>query len=252
MESPNPPSTTESSGETSPVITAVSARYRAAWPQLRRGPLERSRASLPAAVEAQGEIELLATKILRDFHLINDGEYDGVELVQMESSSYTSIPTIAICASWSEDKQGLWVSAVQAIAMELYKMYKGSDFNYESIYIDMQSPELTQTVYYGPVDRDDLCQTWDSIRKIVYQRLESFEATADCMRFICLFNYGILEEINDNPPTIFISVDDKSSETGWLRVINDIKSNISRHGGQSWMDVNVHIEHIVEWNTFLD
>ncbi|KAM0350303.1 hypothetical protein ACHAP4_009868 [Fusarium culmorum] len=223
MEPPNPPPKTEYSGEAGPIITAVSARYRAAWPQLRRRPLEISRASLPAAVEArQGEIELLATKILRDFHLFNDDEYDGVELVQMGSSSSTSVPTIAICASWSEDKQGLW------------------------------SPELTQTVYYGPVDRNDLCQTWDSIREIVYQRLESFEATTDCMCSICLFNYGILKEINNNPPTISISVDDESSETGWLRVINDIKSNISRHGGQSWMDVNVHIEHIVEWNEFFD
>ncbi|QPC60975.1 hypothetical protein HYE67_003206 [Fusarium culmorum] len=228
MEPPNPPPKTEYSGEAGPIITAVSARYRAAWPQLRRRPLEISRASLPAAVEArQGEIELLATKILRDFHLFNDDEYDGVELVQMGSSSSTSVPTIAICASWSEDKQGLWVSAVQAIAMELYKMYKGYSFNYESIHIDI-------------------------IREIVYQRLESFEATTDCMCSICLFNYGILKEINNNPPTISISVDDESSETGWLRVINDIKSNISRHGGQSWMDVNVHIEHIVEWNEFFD
>ncbi|WXC67436.1 hypothetical protein SNK03_013229 [Fusarium graminearum] len=243
------PSATESSGESDPVITVLSARYRAAWPQLRPRPFEWSQTALPTPVEKRrGEIEWQARRILREHRLFNDNGYDDVELIhqQMASQPCTSVPTIAINVPWSEDKKRLWESAIQGIAVELYKMYKDSDFNYEDIHIDMQSPELTQTIYYGPVNRESLCRTWDTIREIVYQRLESFKATAGCMTSICLFNYG-LQDIDNNPPTIYIAVDYKSSEIGWSQVVNDIKSNISRHN-REWAGVNVHIEHNVGMN----
>ncbi|KPA44206.1 hypothetical protein FLAG1_02819 [Fusarium langsethiae] len=246
------PSSTEASD--TPLITVISARYRAAWPQLRPRPLEWSKSSkLPALVEErQGEIQWNVEKILHEKKIILEADDEGDEtkadvwLVQQEMAEqpHTSVPTISICASWSENKQGIWEAAVQAIAVELYSMFKDSDYSYDNFHIDMLAPELTQTIYYGPTDRSDLHQTWDNVRALVHQRLELFEATAGSMTAICLFHYGTSREINTNPATIYIAVNYSSDETGWLEVIADIKANINRHG-RGWKDVQVHVEHNV-------
>ncbi|KAM0386742.1 hypothetical protein ACHAPY_001310 [Fusarium culmorum] len=243
------PSTTESSGETDPTITVISARYRAAWPQLRPLPLEWSTGTAstlpPLLQQRSSEIQHTVLEIIRRYRNNNGDDGDDhevdVSLVnqQMASQPHTSVPTIAISAPWSESRQGLWKTVIQAIAVKLYYIFKDSDFSYENIHIDMQAPELTQTIYYGPVD-NHLVQSWDNVRTLVRQRLELFKSTAGCMTAICLFHYGTLRDINDNPITIYVAVNYSSDETGWLEVIADIKANIQKRG---WTDVQVHLEH---------
>ncbi|XEV05221.1 hypothetical protein FSHL1_010508 [Fusarium sambucinum] len=240
------PDTTEASGssESDPTITVLSARYRAAWPRLRPRPLELSKASLPGPLQfRQDEIEWTARKILRDCNIIEDIDDDAADVClvqqQLAGQPKTSIPTITICAPLCE--KGTWEAAVEAIAVQLYKIFKNSkDVSYENIYIDMQAPQLTQTIFYGPVDRDDLCHSWDNIRTLVHQRLDSFLVTSGCMTSICLFRYGLLREINANPVTVYVSLSYDSLETGWPEVMADIKANIDNRG---WTDVEVHFEH---------
>ncbi|OBS20756.1 hypothetical protein FPOA_07096 [Fusarium poae] len=235
----------ESPSQSDPVITVISARYRAAWPELRPLPLKWASDPtwpFPLLQERRYEIEKTVIGIVR--RLVIEYEEDGdaevwLENQHMASQPDTCVPTICIYSSWSVDKQGLWETAVREIALELYHMCKDSDVAYDGIHIDMQSPELGQTIHYEPVTDSDLCDSWDDIRALVNQRLEAFTATRRSMVTIGLFQYG--SRRGRNPITIYIAVDYSSDETGWLEVIADIKANI-RHK-QGWADVQVHIEH---------
>ncbi|KAL6912826.1 hypothetical protein FSST1_010586 [Fusarium sambucinum] len=243
----------ESPSQSDPVITVISARYRAAWPVLRPLPLEWSRKqTLPFLEERRYEIEMSVRAILcrHGIEFDDDDEEAEVSLVnqQMASQLGTSVPTIVIYSSWSIDKQDLWETAVREIALELYHMFKDSDVAYDSIHIDMQSPELGQRIGHQPVTNIDLCDSWDDIRALVNQRLEAFTATKRSMVAIGLFPYSYYVGswqyggwIWENLFTIYIAVDYSSDETGWLEVVADIKTNIRHKRG--WADVQIHIQH---------
>ncbi|CAG1967392.1 unnamed protein product [Fusarium graminearum] len=228
-----------------PVITVVSARYRAAWPELRPLPLVWASDPtwpFPLLQQRRYEIQKTVGEIL-DRLQIDDGKDDITEIwlenQYMASQPDTCVPTIAIYSSWSENKQGLWETAVREVALTLYHMLKDSYVAYDSIHIDMQGSEHGRTIYYRPVDdRDDICDSWDDVRALVHQRLEAFKATERSMLAICLLYYcGSI--------TIYIAVDYSSDETGWLEVIADIKANIDRYK-RGWTDVQVHVEHNAE------
>ncbi|EKJ67401.1 hypothetical protein FPSE_12423 [Fusarium pseudograminearum CS3096] len=225
-----------------PVITVISARYRAAWPELRPLPLVWASDppwSTPLLQQRRYEIEETVIEILERLGLeFDDGNAAEVWFANqhMASQPDTCVPTIVIYSSWSENKQTLWETVVREVALVLYHMFKGSEVAYDSIHIDMQSPELGGTIYYEPVnDCDDLCDSWDDVRALVHQRLEAFKATERSMVAICLLHYR--ESI-----TIYIAVDYSSDETGWLEVIADIKANMDRYK-RGWTDVQVHIQH---------
>ncbi|KAG8668513.1 hypothetical protein FPOAC2_07801 [Fusarium poae] len=236
----------ESPSQSDPVITVISARYRAAWPELRPLPLVWASDPtwpFPLLEERRCEIEKTVAGIVCRLGIEYEEDGDAevwLENQYMASQPDTCVPTICIYSSWSVDKQGLWETAVREIALELYHMFKDSDVAYDSIHIDMQSPELGQTIYYEPVTNSDLCDSWDDIRALVNQMLEAFTATRRSMVTIGLFQYG--SRRGGSPITIYIAVDYSSDETGWLEVIADIKANIKKHK-QGWTDVQVHIEH---------
>ncbi|KAH6958241.1 hypothetical protein DER45DRAFT_214387 [Fusarium avenaceum] len=243
------PSTTESSGESEePCVDVKTARYRAAWPELRPLPLERSRnGTLAVFIQPYvQEIEATALTIVEECLQLDDTGVDNeidIELVnqQMVGAPETSVPTVMISAPWCAEKKASWEKAVNDIAVWLHKLSVQLNFKHGQIHIDMIAPELTTTVYYGPVSDDtDTYDSWDQVRDIVYQRLENFQATKERMTAICLFHYGHNKHIEANPVTVYISVDYKSDETQWPGIITDIERNIHSYG---WTDVQLHIEH---------
>jgi hypothetical protein len=227
------------------------ARYRAAWPELRRAPLELSRdIKLPSLIEPFVEKIIEGAGSLLKHHQVtyDDGApYEGIDIdfanVQTAGDPKTCVPTLMVCASWTKDKQANWKNAVRDISALLYKISREANFDHSQIQIDIIAPNLTQKIYYGPVsDHDKRYDSWDSIRELVHQRLESFQGTKGHMTAIALFHYGRSNSIPDNPVTVYIAVDFKSDETQWLGIIDDIERNIHSRG---WIGVQVHIEHNV-------
>lgn len=127
------------------------------------------------------------------------------------------------------------------MAGAIYNIAQGAKFDHTKVQIDMKDPKLTKRIYCHPVE-ESFCDTaeWDTIRKLVRQRLNAFEATRGEVSVITLFRYGVSEQREANPVTIFIGCFEDSDETGWLEVIDDIQMNIAKHG---WADVCIHIEH---------
>lgn len=249
------PSTTESSGRSGdsdePLIEVQTARYRAAWPKLRRTPLELSAdAKLPLFIQPfVQQIKQQARSILESHQVTDDEESDGwvdINLANVETvgDPQTRIPTLMVCASWTKENQASWVKAVHDIGVYLHKVSVAGNFDHGLIQIDIIAPNLTQTIYYGPVS-DKRYNSWDTIKKLVCQRLESFEATKGHTTLIGLFHYGRSICIPDNPVTVYIAVDFESDETQWLGVIADIERNIHSRG---WTGVQVHMEHNVGMN----
>ncbi|CAG7563489.1 unnamed protein product [Fusarium equiseti] len=239
------PSTTESSGTSQPRFDVITARYRAAWPELcSNHGLEVSKAPLPSFIAPHAKaIEQEARKILSRYQIkFEDEDEDEMEVQVVNPGPYTeSTPTLRITAPWSVDKQEDWKDAVHDMANSIHKMFHEFKFDHTRVHVDMKDPKLTKTIYCGPVD-ESFCDTaeWDTIRKLVRQRLQSFEVTRGEVSVIALFRFGVLEQREANPVTIFIGCFADSDETGWLEVIEDIQKNIAGHG---WTDLYIHVEH---------
>ncbi|KAJ4127982.1 hypothetical protein NW768_008265 [Fusarium equiseti] len=238
-------STTECSGTTHPRFDVITARYRAAWPELRPNDgVEVSKAPLPSFIVPHvSTIEEKAREILAQYQIkFEDEEEDEVEVQIVDQGHYTErIPTLRIVAPWSVDKQEDWKNAVHDMAEFIYKFSQEAKFDHTKVHVDMKDPKLTKIIYCHPVE-ESFCDTaeWDTIRKVVRQRLNAFKATKGKVSVIMLLRYGVLEQREANPVTIFIGCFADSDETGWLKVIEDIQMNIAEHG---WTDVYIHIEH---------
>lgn len=236
-----------------PNIEVITARYRAAWPELRRLPLKLSgNGPLASFIKSHAEeIKKGAMEIVKDcLPDLEDEDTDNeinLRLVNQYrmGASNTSVPTLIISAPWSKEKQTMWKKAVHDIAVWLHKLSIDLKFEHGQIHIEMIAPQLTETVHIGIV-RDDAytADSWDHVRALVHERLENFEATKGHMTSMSLFRYGLLKETDANPVTVFISVDYESDETQWLGIITDIERNIHSYG---WTDVQVHMEHNIGW-----
>nr|CEG05714.1 unnamed protein product [Fusarium clavum] len=244
------PSTIKISETAKPRFDVISARYRAAWPELRFHPLEVGKAPLPPFILPHVKrLEEQAREILARYQIkFDDEEEDEVEVQLVNQGLYARcIPTLLITAPWSVDRQEEWKNAVHDIAELIYNIAQEANFDHTKVHVDMKDPKLTKTIYFGDVE-ESFCDTaeWDTIKKVVRKRLQSFEATKGQMSTMMLLRYGVLEQIEANPVTIYISLFDRSDETGWLEVINDIQNNLDKHG---WKGVYIHMEHNEPWTS---
>lgn len=106
--------------------------------------------------------------------------------------------------------------------------------------VEMIAPQLTRRKYMGGVmDNPKLESDWDEIRDKVFSILESFPQTKGQMTCIALFRLGYSPNRNENPITVYVSVDYDSDETAWPQVIRAIQTFLDslEH------NLVVHIEH---------
>ncbi|KAI1071731.1 hypothetical protein LB507_005163 [Fusarium sp. FIESC RH6] len=240
-----PMSMTEGSGTTQTHFDVITARYRAAWPELRsnRG-VEVSRAPLSISIVPYvSAIEEKAREILSRYQIkFKDEDEDEVEVQLVDEGNCTErIATLRITAPWSVDKQEDWKNAVHDMVEVIYNISQEAKFDHKKVYVDMKDPKLTKWIYCDPVE-ESFCSTaeWGTIRRLVRQRLDAFKATRGEVSVVTLSRYGVSEQTEENPVTIFIGCFKDSDETGWLEVIDDIQKNIAEHG---WTDVYIHMEH---------
>jgi hypothetical protein len=162
----------------------------------------------------------------------------------------SGIPTLLVVAPWSSEKIPIWEKTVQEMVMILAELSKSSSIREGDIHVETTAPELEQRVYWDVSSDPSLNGTWDWVRPKVQDCLQSFQATRDRLTTIPLFQYGVFPDRQDNPLTIYISVDFGSDETGWYEVIADIKNMLQ--GVAAWGHVQVHMEHNQGWQPFFD
>ncbi|KAF5990159.1 hypothetical protein FBULB1_206 [Fusarium bulbicola] len=216
---------------------------RVAWPELRFQRLETSRERLPSSIESlRADIRNHAYSLLKKYDLLyrdEDGDINEVllEMKQQHLEPGTAQPTIIMIARWSSDK----TVAFQNLAQEMVAWLAEWTSNVsQRINVEITAPENVQTIYYGAVGDRALSKAWDSTRKSIRTLLDSLQNTRGSLTCLALHKYGVNPDINANPPTVYISMDHCSDESGWHYVATCVKGLLNKQG---WNHVQVHIEH---------
>ncbi|KAF5019111.1 hypothetical protein F66182_8880 [Fusarium sp. NRRL 66182] len=236
------------SSDSEPLAPVISARYRASWPELRPLPLENlPPANVPHVLKTYSSDICQQSKQV----LIRNGLWDEREtridfvIRQKEYQVRTAIPTIFIINPWSLTAPTTWKAAVREIAALVTNIVRRSNSGRPYFIVEMIAPELVSPVYCYPVlDQPGLMESWYLISSLVCQRLEAFEGTRRKMTNVSLLRYGLSEDRDANPITIYISVDYTSDETQWQDVMTSIKGALEQQG---WPDLHVHMEHNEGW-----
>lgn len=120
------------------------------------------------------------------------------------------------------------VSVVKDVASFAHDELNKIDFSAPPFHIEVIDRRLVHPIHCTPVgERPDLLQSWDQLKRLVYQRLENNIGTKGHMTSIGLFRYGLSETSADNPITIFITVDFESLKFLRPEVINDIEQQLA-------------------------
>ncbi|KAG9508200.1 hypothetical protein J7337_001763 [Fusarium musae] len=247
-----------SSDDSGPLVPVVSTRYRVAYPDLRRWPLECLPGPDPEILVHHGQaIREAANTILSEHGLLEDlntfailTDYGTVEqpscfadtsMQRTEDQPGTEEPTVTVILPWLLDSKAKWTSAVQAIAIRNKELLQGTKFEDTPPRIDFMASEIVGPIYLGVVkDRPDLLQDWDHIKRVVHKCLNTFDATRNFLTSMVLLRYGLSPNSNANPITVYISVNDRSDETQWDPILTNIEKSLEVIG---WSDIRVHLEH---------
>jgi len=160
----------------------------------------------------------------------------------------TSQPTLMIEAPWREDSEDTWPRVVRELKESIDNRVQASGSTID-IAVEMLAPELTRAKYLDVVEHiPQLKEAWPDIQDQVYEILESFDSTSGDMTAIGLFRLGYSEYSNNNPITIYISMDYNSPENCWPPVIRQIEAYLDGLDlGDLSHKLTVHMEHnIVE------
>ncbi|KAF5593542.1 uncharacterized protein FSUBG_9777 [Fusarium subglutinans] len=156
--------------------------------------------------------------------------------------STSARPTVIMLADWSTEKSDSFTRAAQHMATYLGKF---SRMMMSPIYVEIVSRDLIKTKYYGRVNEPALSRAWDTVRDLIYERLQSLPTTRGYLTCLALQKFGVNPLINANPATVYISMDHRSDETSWYGVVSAVKDVLDHLGG--WEHVQIHIEHNLNW-----
>ncbi|KAF5571550.1 hypothetical protein FPHYL_297 [Fusarium phyllophilum] len=247
-----------SSEESGPLVPVVSTRYRVAYPDLRRWPLEcvlgpdpeilvqhgqQIRDGANTILAQHGLLEGVNTNpILTDYGTIEEPScFAETWMERTEGQLGTEEPTVTVVLPWLPDSKAKWTAVVQAIATHNKELLQGTEFENTPPRIEFTAPEIVGPIYLGVVkDRPDLLQNWDHIKRVVHELLNTFDATRNLLTSMVLLRYGLLPDSDANPITVYISVDDRSDETQWDSILTNIEHSLEAIG---WSDIRVHLEH---------
>ncbi|CCT75285.1 uncharacterized protein FFB20_07151 [Fusarium fujikuroi] len=223
----------------------ISGLKRVAWPELRRLPLITSSDRLPAGIKQVGlDIKREANSIIKRHGLQFKDEEDRcdpqMEMRGVPGKSGTSLPTILIFAPWSTEKQRDWERAAQEMAMFLAGLSRVCSFGETDIHVEIMAPELVQPTHCTNIDDPVYQSAWEYLSSTIFNRLQWLRATQGHVTCLSLQKYGTDDCVQDNPPTVYISVDNDSDETQWPEVVTEVKRTLD---AAEWDDFQVHIEH---------
>ncbi|KAF4993603.1 hypothetical protein FGRMN_6321 [Fusarium graminum] len=217
---------------------------RAAWPELRRMPLETSREQqLPSSIEKlRFDMTSHAYTLLEKHNLLYEDEIGRknevrLEMLELLDAFSTAQPTLVMLAMWSSENGVAYKNVVQ----DMVEWLAGrTSEDPQRINLELTAVDNVTTIYYGEVNDQVLSEAWDSISVSIRNILESRSDTRGSFTCLVLQKYGIDPEINANPPTVYISMDYRSNEAGWPCVTTRVKELLNSQG---WNHVHVHMEH---------
>ncbi|KAG5743747.1 hypothetical protein H9Q70_013539 [Fusarium xylarioides] len=220
---------------------------RYGWPELRHLPLKTITTQMPPYV-AQLEPDIInqTLSVLKQCNIVRDTSDEsleaqkievGLELRQKAFDPESARPTIVLLVPWSRDRHAKLCEAAKVMAGWL------TDFAShlpETIYLEIVSPELLQTIYYDEVGDPALSNQWDYVSDKLEADLRCHPAFRDHLTCLSLQRYGVNPNLRQNPPTIYVGLDHDSEERTWYTIMYQVEATMAEVG---WHGVQIHIEH---------
>ncbi|KAH8729145.1 hypothetical protein BGZ61DRAFT_345664, partial [Ilyonectria robusta] len=193
-----------SSEESNAARAIYKTTFRAASPTLRPLPLVAVPAQCPESIRThESAIVKRAREILEKYNLDESDEADVDILYRHTHGDPTS-------ARWT-----------------LFITFQSSALPQAVLDVEMIAPERIMDKNLGLVGNNPaLLSAWSSLKSFVRSRLEAFDATSSHFKAIALFRLGFSEVNDDNPITVYITVDLASDETEWPGIVDDILSGL--------------------------
>lgn len=217
-------------------------KYRVGAPPLRPLPITtvREPARLPLFARFESEFKERADTILS----LNSIVYHECDFVTrcVPGEIWTAEPTILIIAEWTEESPNTWMRVVGELKTWIDDKLHETGYDKEgvTVAVEMIARQLTVGKRIAPVlNNPDLEKDWPSILDSVYRILESFDQTRSHMTSISLFRLGFSLVLEENPITVYVSVDYDCPESTWPPVIRAIESYLEG----TIHDLHVHMEH---------
>ncbi|KAK3364745.1 hypothetical protein B0T24DRAFT_638557 [Lasiosphaeria ovina] len=166
----------------------------------------------------------------------------------------TGQPTVLIVARWlDEGCSTLWERAVRRIkkSVDLKRLQNGNLSNID-IAVEIIAEEHSRSKYISPISAELLARgrdkDWARIKDKVADIMDSYPATAGHVTSIQLFRLGFSIVDDENPDTVYVSVDYECLETKWPPIVGEVQQFLRQI---TYADLKLHMEHnIVEQCTF--
>ncbi|EWG38280.1 hypothetical protein FVEG_01538 [Fusarium verticillioides 7600] len=219
---------------------------RYGWPELRQLPLKTITTQMPPHV-AQLEPDIInqTLSVLKQCKIVQDTTDEsleaqkievGLELRQKPFDPESARPTIVLLVPWSAERHLKLLEAAEVMASWLTEFTSHLP---DKIYLEIVSPELLQTIYYDEVGDPALSNQWDYVSDKLEVGLRFQPAFRDHLTCLSLQRYGVNPNLKQNPPTIYIGLDDDSKEYTWYLIMNQVEATMAEVG---WRGVHIHIE----------
>jgi hypothetical protein len=203
--------------------------------------------SLITSELGQRVLERETEKILSDEKVDNVIDVDLTSRLCTDSGGITAEgrPTILIVAAWKEGCSALWETVVRRVK----KLVDSKRFTREKlrdvdIAVEMIAEELTLEKYLWPVSAETLAKglekDWPNIKDRVFQIMESYSGTRGHTTAISLFNLGFSPIPDNNPNTVYVSLDYDSDESSWTAAFEEIERYIKQF---DYAQLRLHLEH---------
>lgn len=203
---------------------------------------------LPAILLAHKESFIEKAKNVLEHYGLVEGDDTTVGLLHRQGLSAQGggpVATLYITTLWKKETCHLWPRAVEDIQTHVDGVIQGRDGI--DLHVEMMAPERFLRKCLGPATGHPRLteDEWDSVRAMVQETLDSYEATRDHDVTVCLWRLGNSPKVEEAPITICVSLSYDSDETRWEEVIFKIENEL-RERGLGF--VEVHLEHNVGWD----
>ncbi|KAK0654925.1 hypothetical protein B0T16DRAFT_314441, partial [Cercophora newfieldiana] len=200
--------------------------------------------------------EIIGEQVLADGarEILSAQKVDGVVLVDLTSrvpqrsgATLEGQPTIFIVARWIDDGCSvIWERAVSKIKKFVDSKRLESKNPELDIAVEIVAEEHTLAKYLAPVSAELLSHgfetDWPVISDKVSSILEACPYTMGHVTAINMIRRGTSTNHDDNPNTVFITVDYLCEETKWAPVVREIQQYLRQPRFQ-YANLFVHMEH---------
>ncbi|KAK3360822.1 hypothetical protein B0T24DRAFT_643583, partial [Lasiosphaeria ovina] len=167
-------------------------------------------------------------------------------------------PTLLIVARWlDEGCSAIWERAVRRIkkSVDLKRLQNGNLSNID-IAVEIIAEEHKRPKYISPISAELLARgmdkDWARIKDKVADIMDSYPATAGHVTSIQLFRLGFsmvgFSMDDENPDTVYVSVDYECLETKWPPIVGEVQQFLRQI---TYANLKFHLEHnIIEQCTF--